>query len=466
MPLRDYQQSVIARAKGAVSAGFDSVLVVMPTGAGKTVVGAELITWLCSQGKTGLMVAPRSDLVRQASARLTAEGISHGLIAGWAKQAPAQVHVGTAAAVARRGAGAADFVIVDEAHLGHKRPDCRLAIGLTATPVSGMGERLPGWKATVYGPTYQELVAQGVLCNPRIFAPEIPDHRQARFSGKEFTQASALQAVSNSAVLTRCVDHWRAKANGISTVVFCVSVDHAIQVAKTFSDAGIPAAAISADTPLEQRERLYADLASGALKVLANCEVIGLGWDLPSLQCVMLMRPTASLALFIQMAGRGSRKADGKDHYVLLDLAGNTLLHGSPAAPRDWESLPSPTLAKPELTSAVPSFRCPSCFFVHETRPQVCAACGAPMTAVRAIRYRNGALTEMAADFISPAQQIASTRHKRRKQLIGIGKFRMRLADPVTWAQGVLTQFDKEPATTDWDLWLRGRGILKPRKGA
>lgn len=88
------------------------------------------------------------------------------------------------------------------------------------------------------------------------------------------------------------------------------------------------------------------------------------------------------------------------------------------------------------------------------------------MTAVRAIRYRNGALTEMAADFISPAQQIASTRHKRRKQLIGIGKFRMRLADPVTWAQGVLTQFDKEPATTDWDLWLRGRGILKPRKGA
>lgn len=464
MAIRDYQATVLARAKGAISAGFGSVLVVMPTGAGKTVVGAELITWLCAQGKTGLMVAPRSDLVRQASARLTTEGISHGLIAGWAKASEANVHVGTAAAVARRGAGAADFIIVDEAHLGHKRPPCKLAVGLTATPVTGMGERLPGWDSVVLGPTYPELVHQGVLCNPRIFAPHAPDHRQARFTGREFTQATALQQMTQSAVLTRCVDHWRAKANNLSTVAFCVSVDHANQVAKTFTDAGVPAAAISADTPIEERERLYAHLRDGGLKVLANCEVIGLGWDLPSLQCVMLMRPTASLAMFIQMCGRGSRKADGKDHYVLLDLAGNALLHGSPAAPRDWESLPSATLARPDITSAVPSFRCQSCFFVHEARPERCQSCGSPMVATRAVRYRNGFLTEMAADFISPAQQLVATKHKRRKQLIGIAKFRLRVADPVTWAQGVLAKYDSAAPTQDWDLWLSEQGILKRKK--
>lgn len=465
MPLYDYQAELVARVKGAVSAGEPSILVVLPTGGGKTVVAAELITWLCSQGKTGIMVAPRSDLVRQASSRLLKEGISHGLIAGWAKREDAQVHVGTAAAVARRGATKADFALIDEAHLGHKRPGCQLEIGLTATPVSGLGERLPGWKRVVCGPSYQELVYRGVLVQPRIFAPAAPDHRQARFSGKEFSKDTLNTQMMSSGVLTRCVDHWRRHADGMSTVAFCVSVDHANRVAAEFTNSGIPAMAISADTPLPERERIYGHLRDGGIKVLANCEVIGLGWDLPQLQCVMLMRPTASLALFIQMCGRGSRAAEGKPSYLLLDLAGNVLLHGSPSAPREWADLPSATAphATPDITSAAPSFRCQVCFFVHDKRLSACASCGAAMTAVRAIRYRNGKLTEMASDFIPPEQQVVATRNKRRKQLICIGKFAKRVANPVQWAQGVLSAFESGGAQ-DWDLWLREQGILK-RKG-
>lgn len=469
MALRDYQASVVARVKGAVSAGHRSVLVVMPTGAGKTVVASELISWLCKQGKTGVMVAPRSDLVRQASARLDADGIAHGLIAGWAAKTDPQLqpmHVGTAAAVSRRGAGQADFAIVDEAHLGHRRPDCGLVIGLTATPCLGTGERLPNWGTMVQGPAYSELVHAGVLCPPRIFAPEAPDHSAAKFTGRDLSPQTLEQQMANPAILTRCVDHWKAKAANQSTVVFCVSVQHANQVAASFMARGIPAATVTADTPADARAGMYGALATGHLSVLANCEVVGMGWDLPALQCVMLMRPTASLAMFIQMAGRGSRTAPGKTSYTLLDLAGNTLLHGSPALDRDWSDLPAPigTRTTPDLTTKAPSFRCPACFYVHDKRPDACVACGAPMASARAIRYRNGALREIAADFAPGPERAVSERNKRRRQLIGIGRWKRGVDNPVDWAQGVLAEWERQPGLTDWDHWLRERGILKSRR--
>ncbi|MFM7361007.1 MAG: DEAD/DEAH box helicase [Cyanobium sp.] len=116
---------------------------------------------------------------------------------------------------------------------------------------------------------------------------------------------------------------------------FCCTIEHAEQMAGAFRAEGIRAASVSGGTPAEERRRLIAGLGTGEVEVLSSCMIISEGTDIPSVGGAILMRPTASLGLYLQMVGRALRPAPGKQEAVILDHVGNAHHHGLPTDERD-----------------------------------------------------------------------------------------------------------------------------------
>jgi superfamily II DNA or RNA helicase len=163
----------------------------------------------------------------------------------------------------------------------------------------------------------------------------------------------------------------------------------------------------------EQREVL-GRFASGQLTVLTNCSMLCEGYDLPAMECVMVMRPTLSEALWIQMCGRGARPCQGKDHYVLLDCSGAVYLHGSPNQDHVWRIGKKDTKATRSSRSV--TSQCPKCHFVFLAGETECPNCGA--TKSRVVKYAHGELVEVKDD-IEKKQLSERTIHLRHLYAIG-----------------------------------------------
>jgi DNA repair protein RadD len=130
---------------------------------------------------------------------------------------------------------------------------------------------------------------------------------------------------------------------------------------------------VDGNTPRDQRRDLIAALGDGAIDILCNCGLISEGLDVPGVVAAVLLRPTKSLALYLQMVGRALRPAPGKDCAYILDHAGNVYRHGFPAAQRRWN------LHGREQPNAPNLRRCPECGAVNDADAEYCEACGAAL---------------------------------------------------------------------------------------
>ena len=148
-------------------------------------------------------------------------------------------------------------------------------------------------------------------------------------------------------------------------------MDHARNLASVFNDAGIPAAVILGDTSSEERNKAIAGFREGTLKVLVNVVVATEGFDLPDASCIAIARPTMSLALYLQMVGRGLRPKDGGD-CLILDLAANSEIHGLPEEQRKWSLEPRGI----ESPGEAPVVWCPRCETVSPATSHHCRGCG------------------------------------------------------------------------------------------
>ena len=167
---------------------------------------------------------------------------------------------------------------------------------------------------------------------------------------------------------------WQFRAAERQTIVYAISQDHARHLTAVFNGAGIPAAVMLSDTPREERAEAIESFGNGTLRVLVNVAVATEGFDLPDASCVVITRPTMSLALYLQMVGRGLRpKHDGGD-CLILDLAGNAETHGLPEDTRQWSL--SPRGNNPG--GDAPVVRCEKCDAVSPAASHNCALCGAP----------------------------------------------------------------------------------------
>jgi superfamily II DNA or RNA helicase len=385
--LRDYQLQLLADLRTALKR-HQRVCAVMPTGAGKGQTIGAIARGAAGKGRRVLVLAHRAELIEQLSATVRAWGLEPDLIAPGHQLQGRQVAVGSVQTVVRRLAQlpAPDLIIQDEAHhlvagnswgrIINAWPGAHL-IGKTATPErldgKGLGVEAGGFfEALVLGPSAAWLVEQGWLARPKVFSWPGASNSRLRQRMGEFDLEQAARAFGDRAAIGDAVSHYRRRLHPATAICFCCTIQHAEQMATAFRADGIRAAAVSGSTPAEQRRRLIAGLGTGEVEVLTSCMIISEGTDIPSVGGAILMRPTASLSLYLQMVGRALRPAPGKGEAVILDHVGNAHRHGLPTDEREWNLAGR---RKREGVS-IPIKDCPLCFCSCPSAAQQCPDCG------------------------------------------------------------------------------------------
>lgn len=415
MTLRLYQSAALDAIRAHLRAGVRRVLLVSPTGSGKTTIAAALIHAAEVRRSRSVFLAHRKELIDQCSARLDSLGVQHGIVmAKHRRYRPLELtQVASVQTLARRELPPAEIVIVDEAH--HARagtygkildayPHAAI-VGLTATPWRqdgrGLGEL---FRAIVVAATPVQLLADGYLVPLDGFAYDNPDLSDVPISHGEYAEGALGAAVDRPKILGNIVEKYQAQAGGSRAVVFAATVKHSLHLLERFRGAGIAAEHLDGTTSRLEREAILARLASGQARVVCNVGVLTEGFDCPALTTCILARPTRSLTLMLQMIGRVLRpvcldcgsaqdpRADSctaclggniKRAARLHDHAGCVMLHGLPYAEREYSL--SMDARRPEST-APPVRQCKECFALYDPRTsRVCPQCGAaPVAGERA----------------------------------------------------------------------------------
>lgn len=346
--LRPYQIKAKNEVYQAFRSGTQSVMLQVPTGGGKSVILSAVARDAAERGKRVLFLVHRKELVEQLAMHLHRQGIQPQIImAGYAYRPFMPFQVASIQTLIRRTLTyAPDLIITDEAHhatadsyqtIYRQYPNAR-RLGVTATPIRSNGKGFESiYDVLVSGPQISELIQDGFLVPTQIFASPLKfDVSKIRVTGGDYNERDLYAMMHKNMLIANLVSSWRKHADGKRTVVFAINVQHSKDIAQEYVQAGISAAHIDGDTPREVRERILQRFATGQIQVLVNCNIITEGFDVPAIECVQLVRPTQSLALYLQMVGRGLRLSKGKDKAIILDHADCVFKHGFPEQDRVW----------------------------------------------------------------------------------------------------------------------------------
>jgi len=345
--LRPYQIDGIERCRREVARGRRRIILVAPTGSGKTCIAAAIVARAVEKGRRILFLAHRRELIGQAAAKLAQWSIDAGVILPGSPHRPEQLvqvaSVQSITARAVRGSAIempeADVVVVDEAHHATAAtyrailaayPDS-VVLGLTATPCRADGRGLGSvFDCIVEAPSVSELTRLKHLVPAIVFAPEPPDLAGVKVARGDYHEGQLAERMNTDKLVGDIVTHWHRHAQGRPTVVFASGVKHSIHLKNEFCQSGVIAEHIDGSTPVDERDDILAGLASGKVDLVCNAMVLTEGWDCPVVSCVVLARPTKSLGLFRQMAGRVLRphEPSGKVDAIILDHAGGVFTHG------------------------------------------------------------------------------------------------------------------------------------------
>jgi DNA repair protein RadD len=378
--LREYQQDIKRKVYDAWESGHKNVLLVMPTGAGKTrtfcsvTIDKAIAAVLQPRLPTAILVH-RKELLSQICLTLAEEGINHNIIATkdvikgitaaqrlqfkrafYDCNSPvAVISVDTLNARIlqhEKWAKSIKMWICDEA--AHLLKDNKwgravdyfkdaIGLGVTATPERldkrGLGSHADGvFDVMVEGPTTRWLIKEGFLCNYRIAVPQSDYEQYLRQAsdGHDFTRESMANAAALSRIVGDIVDNYVKFANGKQAIVFSSDINSGGRTEAEFNRRGIRAKLLTGNTP--DKERLDALIAyrNKEINVLLNVDLFDEGLDVPGIECVIMARPTWSLGKFLQMIGRGLRVQKGKEFCIIIDHVGNVKRHGLPCQPRRW----------------------------------------------------------------------------------------------------------------------------------
>ena len=372
--LRDYQEKAVADIRAAMRA-HRRVLFQLPTGAGKTVSFAYVTNGAIQKRKRVYIFAHRIEILKQISAAIGQYGLPHGWIAPNRTRTLDLCQVGMIQTAARRldRLPPPDIIVIDEAHhcaagqyeavLG-AWPNAYV-LGVTATPLRLDGRGLDKhFDVMVRGPDVRDLIQRGYLADYAYLAPDLASFDGVKTRMGDYVNEQIAEIMDTPTITGNAVAHYRKYLDNRTAIAFCISVAHAQHVADQFRDAGIPSASIDGSMESTDRAAVCAALASGEIKVLSSCELISEGFDAPAVNGAILLRPTKSLAMYLQQVGRCLRLKPDGSRATILDHVGNYARHGMPDMARDW------TLAgKDKKKVEFKTRKCKSCFRVFAIEP-------------------------------------------------------------------------------------------------
>ena len=371
---------------------------------GKTVIAASLIYHAQQKGSQILFVAHRRELIAQTSRKLDDIGADHGIIqAGNTRTNDLPIQVASVQTMNRRQSWFTPTIIVaDECHhlvsdswqkIVNEFPSA-VVIGLTATPCRTDGKGLGTFfNAIVECPGISELTRMGFLVPAVTYSQKPPNLRGVHRVAGDYNNEELAAVMNERKLVGNVVDEWTRRCRGRQTIVFAVNIEHSLAITKQFNDAGIPCEHVDGTTPNEIRDGVF----SRAL-VVSNVGVYTEGTDVPHVSCIIIARPTMSVGLYIQMAGRGLRPSPGKTNCIILDHGGCALMHGLVGQDRVWTLTNYAGIASPKgpIIDVRDTIKvCPKCLFVVERTEKKCE-CGYVFSAA-SLKSVSGELTEAKA---------------------------------------------------------------------
>lgn len=329
---------------------YDSVMLQMPTGTGKTYLFTSLINDLLynytklHKEINILVVAHRTELLDQISATLSRFGIPHGFIQGKREQHLwKRVQVGSIMSLLTEkninnvNRGRFDYIIVDEAH--HSLADTYIKLfnlfpeakklGVTATPWRLNHESfLSLYQNLITSPQISWFINCGLLSDfdyvsikPNSEVQRLVDNSEVSMTG-DFSNVDLDNTFNNQRIRSKLYESYEKFAKGRQGIIYAINKRHAAKIAELYNTHGVNAVAIDCDTPKDVRQDLIASFKEGEIKVLVNVDIFTEGFDCPSVSFIQLARPTKSLALYIQQVGRGLRVLPDKGKTIIIDNVG------------------------------------------------------------------------------------------------------------------------------------------------
>ena len=398
MELRPYQQAAVAAVYDYLRAHDDNPCVVIPTAGGKTLVMATICRDAVSRwGNRVLILAHVKELLAQIAdtMRVVCPDIPFGIYSAGLQRRDIDAPViiaGIQSVYQRADAlGAFDVILIDEAHCipieddGMYRQFLAAAkylnahlriIGFTATPFrlqSGMICDAPNILNHIcFDVSVRELIRDAYL-SPLITKAGVhqADFGQLRVRAGEFI-ADEMEHLMNQTTLVEaaCAEIVAYTQDRRAVLIFASGVQHAHHIQRVLHERhGVECGLIYGDTPADERADTLRRFRLGALKYLANVNVLTHGFDAPHIDCVAMLRPTMSPGLYYQMVGRGFRRHPHKLNCLILDYGGNVLRHG----PVDQLRVPK---TAGNGSGQAPAKECPACHSIIAAGYAVCPDCG------------------------------------------------------------------------------------------
>ncbi|MEU9793797.1 DEAD/DEAH box helicase [Streptomyces sparsogenes] len=346
---RPYQVDAIEALRQGWADGKNRLAVVLPTGAGKTVVFAHLAHRMLEHlgGRRALVIAHREELIEQAAAKLLAVDpmLRVGIVKAQRddhRNADVIVASVQTLAVPKRREAIRDIglVVVDECHHAAARSYMEVlehfgawrgvpVAGFTATMTRTDGGLAEVWQDVVFRLDILDMISDGYLCDVRGKAITVDtlDLDKVRTRGGDLVEGQLGKALEDSGALDAIAKAYVDHAADRPGVVFTPTVATAQAAAESLRAVGIKAAPVWGDMGREERRATLAQYEAGDVQVLTNCMVLTEGFDAPHTSCIVVARPTKSPGLYVQMVGRGLRPAPGKRDALLLDVMGAASRH-------------------------------------------------------------------------------------------------------------------------------------------
>ena len=394
--LRPYQEEAEDDIREKFKQGKKWVVLCMPTGAGKTVTFASMVAKTLKRNPESIIyiLTHRKELLKQGGGTLEKFGISPFYVDAKTKQSShwhdKSVFVGMVESLKKRREylPTPTLLIIDEAHIGNfsKVKDwwpCVHCVGATATPIATSKEKpLKSYFDDIVVPVQvHDLIAADYLSSPILFSSDAADLSGLEKDAKkgDYTEKSQFEAFSAIGVVKSLLTNLEMHAKGEKTLVFCSNIAHTEQVTKHLREGGFDARCLHSmqeDKTGENRADTIKWFAQTENAILVNCGILTAGFDEPTIKNVVLLRATTSLALYMQMVGRGSRICEGKSIFKIMDFGQNWERLQAWNAPRDWEHI----FFNPEKKGdgVAPMKECKECGALNALKAAACFSCDAP----------------------------------------------------------------------------------------
>lgn len=397
--LRPYQTKAISEVREALTK-YRRVLFQSPTGSGKGVVLGTIASLSHAKGKKILIACHRIEIVKQNIKQAERMGIECAMISPKQRNVPTeQASCAMVQTLQRRVQKeewaeylkSIDLLMIDEAHIANFSwlfnyiSDKCFVVGFSATPCrQGNAQPQLGleYRALVTGVSIKELIAQGYLCKCKLYSIDAPklDDVEWDYARGDYALGQMAQKFKSRAKYVGAVDNYERLINGKKTIVFCCSSEQCIEITKAFNERGIKAkyllsASFDEDSEYsDERAKLLDNFANGEFQVLVNLGCAVAGTDIPSIEAVILMYATTSVAKYLQSIGRSARIAPNKNGvFYCLDFGGNYERLGRYEDDRLWGLWHNTSAGG----GVAPTKICPQCGAMIAVMYQDCPYCGA-----------------------------------------------------------------------------------------